>query len=346
MSARAGPVLVAPLRPSSCVRKGGLVGPATSGVSGTVHLGKDQWKRPQSALAYLAARQDDHRVIRRGKATVDRAVPYPKGGKSMRIVRTGGCGAGHIVLPCHQISTSRGPNGRSGVSPVVTGSKAATRIARPPIVTKGAEWARSAAPPPPGPRVLSHGSGSSARRDLLDTVKVEDGTRRQHTPMARGAGGAPIKPRWSTPGRRSSGVTARLHDPAAAVGGTVYSQRPAAALEDPAWAITWAEKAVRPAKAARRADRVDHDTNGQRRRLKQQRKVHELLEAIPGHVLEMASAGRAVGQTSAEARLALRVQLLTAEGGPEGDKLHKGLRAWRLLDALASERGLPRPLHD
>ena len=97
------------------------------------------------------------------------------------------------------------------------------------------------------------------------------------------------------------------------------------------------------AKSLKRKAPGVHETNAGRRVRVQRQRVDALLLEIPRAVLDQAAGGEAATAQvpCPDRRMALLRQLLCSKGGPEGDVIHKALRSWRLLAAVAVERSLP-----
>ena len=83
---------------------------------------------------------------------------------------------------------------------------------------------------------------------------------------------------------------------------------------------------------------TDWATNAQRRAATAGRKADALAAELPPEYAELSRAAASIPSVDAR-RTAFR-RLLLSKGGPEGDALHKALRAWRTLAAVARERGL------
>ena len=83
------------------------------------------------------------------------------------------------------------------------------------------------------------------------------------------------------------------------------------------------------------------------RRFTQQLKIYELLHEVPQALLVGILGADAVREVPSMAeRTSLIASTIAAKAGPEGGNAHKGLRAWRLLQAAAkatarTDMGLP-----
>jgi hypothetical protein len=70
--------------------------------------------------------------------------------------------------------------------------------------------------------------------------------------------------------------------------------------------------------------------------------VEELLSELPVATAWLAGGGElARAQVSQEVAATLLAKLIRTKAGPEGGDAHKAIRAWRLLQKAAQERGLP-----
>lgn len=83
---------------------------------------------------------------------------------------------------------------------------------------------------------------------------------------------------------------------------------------------------------------VDYATNHERRAAIAGRKADALMCELPAAYSELSRAAASV--PSVDVRRQTFRRLLLSKGGPEGDALHKALRAWRALVEVARERGL------
>ena len=112
---------------------------------------------------------------------------------------------------------------------------------------------------------------------------------------------------------------------------------PAVLEEDALQACLAAAAAAAPMQRAKRGR--EFETNAARRSDKAARRADALLAELPREIAEMQLAAAQV--PSADSRRKAFRGLLLRKGGPEGEALHKALRAWRALAAVAAERGLP-----